>query len=62
LPEHRRRAVVDFDWHSLRHFCGWHFYVNLGFSDELTAFQLGHSDAKLVRELYGTAAPMRSNA
>jgi integrase len=49
LPEHRRRAIADLDWHSLRHFCGHHFYVELGFSDELTAYQLGHSDAKLVR-------------
>jgi integrase len=53
LSADRRRAIVDLDWHSLRHFCGWHFYVNLGNSDELTAYQLGHSDAKLVRELYG---------
>jgi integrase len=53
LPEHRRRAIADLDWHSLRHFCGWHFYVGLGFTDELTAYQLGHTDAKLVRELYG---------
>jgi integrase len=53
LPEHRRRAIVDLDWHSLRHFCGWYFYVHLGFSDELTAYQLGHSDAKLIRDLYG---------
>jgi integrase len=53
LPEHRRSAVVDLDWHSLRHFCGWYFYVKLGFSDELAAFQLGHADAKLVRDLYG---------
>jgi integrase len=53
LPERRRRAIADLDWHSLRHFCGWHFYVGLGFTDELTAYQLGHTDAKLVRELYG---------
>ena len=53
LAERRRRAIVDLDWHSLRHFCGWYFYVHLGFSDELTAYQLGHTDAKLVRDLYG---------
>jgi integrase len=53
LPDHRRDAVVDLDWHSLRHFTGWYFYVHLDFSDELTAFQLGHADAKLVRDLYG---------
>jgi integrase len=53
LPESRRQAIADLDWHSLRHFCGWYFYVQLGFSDELTAHQLGHADAKLVRDLYG---------
>jgi integrase len=53
LPEERRRAIVDLDWHSLRHFTGHYFYVTLGFSDELTAYHLGHSDAKLVRDLYG---------
>jgi integrase len=53
LSEPRRNAIVDLDWHSLRHFCGWYFYVQLGFSDELTAYQLGHADAKLVRDLYG---------
>jgi integrase len=53
LPEHRRRGIEDLDWHSLRHFCGWYFYVHLGHTDELTAYQLGHSDAKLVRDLYG---------
>ena len=36
LPEHRRRAIGDLEWPSLRHFCGWYFYVNLGFTDELT--------------------------
>ena len=53
LPELRKQAIVDLDWHSLRHFCGWYFYVHLGFSDELTAFQLGHADSKLIRDLYG---------
>lgn len=53
LSEQRRSEVVDLDWHSLRHFCGWHFYVNLDLGDELTAYQLGHADAKLVRDLYG---------
>jgi integrase len=37
LPKLRRSAIVDLDWHSLRHFCGWYFYVHLGHSDELTA-------------------------
>jgi len=53
LPGQRRRAIVDLDWHSLRHFTGHHFYVTLGFPDELVAYQLGHSDAKLIRDLYG---------
>jgi hypothetical protein len=48
-----RREIEDLDWHSLRHFCGWYFYVHLSHTDELTAYQLGHSDAKLVRDLYG---------
>jgi hypothetical protein len=30
---------------------GYHHYVRLGFSNELTAVQLGHSDAKLIRDL-----------
>jgi integrase len=53
LSEQRRREIDDLDWHSLRHFCGWYFYVELGHSDELTAYQLGHADAKLIRNLYG---------
>ena len=28
-------------------------YVNLDLGDELTAYQLGHADARLVRDLYG---------
>ena len=53
LPDQRKREIVDLDWHSLRHFTGWLFYVHLGYSDELAAYQLGHSDAKLIRHLYG---------
>lgn len=26
---------------------------HLGYSDELAAYQLGHEDAKLIRDLYG---------
>jgi integrase len=48
-----RGGTTAIDWHELRHFCAHHFYVTLGYSDELTAYQLGHSDAKLVRDLYG---------
>jgi integrase len=53
LTETRREELVEVVWHSLRHFTGHHFYVTLGFSDEEAAFQLGHSDAKLIRTLYG---------
>jgi integrase len=55
LSQAERDELVDLDWHSLRHSCGHHFYVTLGFSDEETAAQLGHSDAALVRNLYGHA-------
>jgi integrase len=53
LSHERRSEIVDLDWHSLRHFTGHHFYVTLGYSDEETAYQLGHADAKLIRRLYG---------
>lgn len=55
VPAERKAELVDVDFHSLRHACGHLFYVELGFSDEETAHQLGHSDAKLVRQLYGHA-------
>ena len=44
---------------------GYHHYVRVGFSNELTAVQLGHSDAKLIRDLHrhGQAnAPERADA
>ena len=53
ISEAERKLLVDLDWHSLRHTAGHHFYVTLGFSDEMTAHQLGHSDAALIRNLYG---------
>lgn len=53
LTATRRQEIGEFVFHSLRHFTGHHFYVTLGYSDELAAYQLGHSDAKLVRDLYG---------
>lgn len=53
LSEERRAELVDFDFHSLRHFCAHHFYVTLNFGSELAAFQLGHSDPSLVEKRYG---------
>lgn len=48
LSEARRRELVDFDWHSLRHFTAHYFYVVRGFGAELAAYQLGHTDPHLV--------------
>ena len=56
LSEDRRRAIVDLDWHSLRHFCSWHFYVNLGFSDELDAYQSATPTRSSSASCTGTAA------
>ena len=53
ISQAERDALVDLDWHSLRHTAGHHFYVTLGFSDEEAAAQLGHGDAALIRGLYG---------
>lgn len=53
LSAERKREIVDLDWHSLRHACGHHFYVELGFTAEETAAQLGHADASLIHQLYG---------
>jgi integrase len=53
LSEQRRREIVKLDWHSLRHACGFHFYVTLGLGAEAAAFQLRHSSKRLVEDLYG---------
>lgn len=53
LSEQRRRAVVDLDWHSLRHAAGYLFYVERGFTAAETAHQLGHADESLIVSLYG---------
>jgi len=37
LDEARRRELVDFDWHSLRHFTAHFFYVVRGYGPELAA-------------------------
>jgi integrase len=53
LSEARRRELVDFDWHSLRHFTAHFFYVVRGYGPELAAYQLGHTDPNLVIRRYG---------
>jgi integrase len=53
LSEQRRKEIVKLDWHSLRHACGYHFYVTLGQGADAAAFQLRHSSKRLVEELYG---------
>jgi integrase len=53
LSEARRCELVDFDWHSLRHFTAHFFYVVRGYGPELAAYQLGHTDPNLVIRRYG---------
>lgn len=53
LSPARRDELVDFDFHSLRHFTGHHFYITLGLGEELAAYQLGHADPSLIRKRYG---------
>jgi integrase len=53
LSEARRTELIDFDWHSLRHFCAHHIYISLNMGAELTAYQLGHADPVLVQRRYG---------
>jgi hypothetical protein len=53
LSDARRRELVDFDWHSLRHFTAHFFYVVCGYGPELAAYQLGHTDPNLVIRRYG---------
>jgi integrase len=53
LSEARRRELVDFDWHSLRHFTAHFFYVVRGYGPELAAYQLSHTDPNLVIRRYG---------
>jgi integrase len=53
LSAARRRELVDFDWHSLRHFNAHYFYIVRGFGSELAAYQLGHTDPSLIEQRYG---------
>jgi integrase len=53
LSAPRRKELVDFDWHSLRHFNGHYFYIVRGFGSELAAYQLGHADPSLIEQRYG---------
>jgi integrase len=41
------------EWHELRHWCGHHFYVTLGFSAEEAGAQLGHKDGREIVDTYG---------
>jgi hypothetical protein len=41
------------DFHELRHWCGHHFYVTLGFSAEEAGAQLGHKDGRQIVRTYG---------
>jgi hypothetical protein len=52
LSEARRRELVDFNWHSLRHFTVHFFDMVRGYGPELAAYQLGHTDANLVIRRY----------
>jgi hypothetical protein len=40
--------MPDLDFHELRHWCGHHFYVTLGFSAEEAGAQLGHKDGRQI--------------
>jgi integrase len=46
-------GMPDLDFHELRHWCGHHFYVTLGFSAEEAGAQLGHKDGRQIVQTYG---------
>lgn len=48
-----RAGMSGYEWHELRHWCGHHFYVTLGYSDELAGYQLGHAGGEEIRRRYG---------
>jgi integrase len=48
-----RAGMSELEWHELRHWCGHHFYVTLGYSDELSGYQLGHAGGEEIRRRYG---------
>lgn len=52
-PVRAAARMPEVDWHALRHACAHHFYVTLGYSAELTGYQLTHADGEQVRKLYG---------
>jgi integrase len=45
------------DFHELRHWCGHHFYITLGFSAEEAGAQLGHKDGRQIVQTYGHGRP-----
>ena len=49
----RRRGCPTPTFHELRHWCGHHFYVTLGFSAEEAGAQLGHKDGRQIVQTYG---------
>lgn len=46
-------GMPDYQWHELRHWCGHHFYITLGFSPEEAGAQLGHKDGRMIIQTYG---------
>jgi integrase len=46
-------GIPELDFHDLRHWCGHHFYVTLGFSAEEAGAQLGHKDGREIVRTYG---------
>lgn len=58
LSDARRRELVDFDWHSLRHFTAHFFYVVRGYGPELAATRSG----TLIQTSSSGATASRSRA
>lgn len=46
-------GMPELDFHDLRHWCGHHFYLTLGFSAEEAGAQLGHKDGREIVRTYG---------
>jgi integrase len=51
-----RAGRPDLTFHELRHWCGHHFYVTLGFSADEAGAQLGHKDGSQILQTYGHGA------
>ena len=49
-------GMPDLTFHELRHWCGHHFYVTLGFSADEAGAQLGHKDGSQILQTYGHGA------